>query len=543
MDDGKRPLTHKRTALLLAMLAVVLLTATAPDIGLTWDEPAYIAASESYAAWLGELVTHPGYALSAEGIRYYWTPNNEHPPLDKVWSGLIWSVARHIFDDLTAHRLGNILLVGALVAMVYLMVATQHGPTAGLAAAGTLFTMPRFFFHAHLAALDVPAAFAVFAVVFFFWYTKDRPGPRWDIGLGLVWGLALATKINAVFVPPTLLLWILIFQHRSYLLRRLVLMGLIGAPFSLMLWPWLYYEPVERLLEYLGFVTIHHWEIGQWYLGRFYMPPPWHFPFVITFAVVPLTLTILYIIGIARVVRGKRTLALGWLFILCALVPMLALTTGRSMVYDNDRLFMPSFPYLAALAGLGFDWLTRGLWQVIHRVARPVWERPLAWAVAGIVFAPHIVHALGLYPHLLSYYSESIGGLPGATRLQLETTYWCETYFEAFPYLNAYAQPRDIIWVQGWSYDVLLYYQLQGKLRRDLRVAWPLGAQTVFERTGIRGHRASIWEADFVVLQYRQTGFDSTIRDWLRDRPKPVYQLSHQGIPLLEIYARASPDA
>ena len=126
MDDGKRQLTHKRTALLLAVIAVVLLTATAPDIGLTWDEPAYIAASESYVAWLGKLITHPGYALSAEGIRYYWTPNNEHPPLDKVWSGLIWSVARHIFDDLTAHRLGNILLVGALVAMVYLMVATQH---------------------------------------------------------------------------------------------------------------------------------------------------------------------------------------------------------------------------------------------------------------------------------------------------------------------------------------------------------------------------------------------------------------------------------
>ena len=85
---------HVHVATLLAVLSVVLLTATAPDMGLTWDEPTYIVAAERYMAWFGELFTNPAYALSPQGVTTYWTFNNEHPPMDKVcpaWSG--WGLA------------------------------------------------------------------------------------------------------------------------------------------------------------------------------------------------------------------------------------------------------------------------------------------------------------------------------------------------------------------------------------------------------------------------------------------------------------------
>ena len=169
-------------AALLALFTVVLLLATSGAIGVTSDEPVSMEAAESYVGWLLELATQPGSALTAEKINYYWGFNSEHPPADKLWTGLVWAASRGFLDDLTAHRLGNNLLSGVLVALLYLMVAGAYGRMAGLAAAAALVTMPRFFFHSHVAALDVPAALAIFATCYTFYATRDRqgagPGPR-----------------------------------------------------------------------------------------------------------------------------------------------------------------------------------------------------------------------------------------------------------------------------------------------------------------------------------------------------------------------------
>jgi 4-amino-4-deoxy-L-arabinose transferase-like glycosyltransferase len=524
-------------AVLLGLLTVILLTATAPHIGLTWDEPAYIAASESYAAWFRVLASDPGYALSDEGITRYWSANHEHPPLNKVWNGLVWSIARYLFDDLTAHRLGNILLAGALVALLYLLVAGELGRIAGLAAVGALLTMPRFFFHAHLAALDVPAAFAIVGTVFAFWRTRDRRALGWDLCLGLIWGLAMGNKINAIFVPITLLLWALIFRRQFHIFRRLVVMGLIGTPLFLLVWPWLYRQSWPRLLEYILFVTIDHWEIGQYYLGRVYMPPPWHFAFVMTFAVVPLSLTLSYILGAVRTLRAKPHRPLGGLLAICALAPLVVLSIGQSVVYDNDRLFMPAFPFLAALCGAGIDWLVWGARGLVARLGKPALSKAVPAAIFALALIPQTIVAAGLYPHLLSYYAASVGGLRGASLLGLETTYWCETYASTLPYLNEHAKSGDIVWVTNWSHDVMFYYQLQGQLNRGLYITWPPPGGSVFLERGVNGVEVPLDEADYVVVQYRQSGFGEGFEDWLR-RTEPVYRLEHQNIPLVEIYAR-----
>jgi 4-amino-4-deoxy-L-arabinose transferase-like glycosyltransferase len=528
--------THNRCALLLAVATVVLLTVSAPNVGLTWDEPAYIVAGESYAEWYHKLVSDPGYALSDEGIDYHWVINHEHPPLPKAWAGLVWSAARFVLDDLTAHRLGSIILAGGLVGLVYLAAAKHSGQVAGLAAAASLLTMPRFFFHSHLAALDVPTAFAMFGVVYLFWQTAGRAALKWDLILGLAFGLALASKLNAAMVPPILLFWLLVFRRRLYLFRRLFVMTVVGAPLFVALWPWLYRQPLERIAEYVRFMTVDHYAIGQWYLGAFRLPPPWHFPFLVTLAVLPLSVTILYLVGIARSAAERRSRSFGCLLIAFSFLPMLALVVGKSFLFDNERLFIPCYPYLACLAGLGFDWIVRGVRSGAERFRRPAWATVLTAAVGLAAFVPHTLIACRLYPHLLSYYSEGIGGLSCAARLGFETTYWAETYAEALPYLNSNAEPGDAVWVQDWSHDVMIYYQLHGLLRPDLAIARTPGARSYFEREGVEAHWGSIWEADHVVLQYRQTGFNEDIRLYL-DEHSPVYQLAYDGVPLMEIYA------
>lgn len=537
------PGRHVLIALGLGLVAVVVLTLTAPHIGLTWDEPAYIAASESYMGWFNILKASPQLAMQPPVIEGYWRANNEHPPLDKIWSGWVWNVARNYLDDLSAHRLGNMLLAGGLVSMLYLLITRHYGPFAGLMAVLLLMTMPRFFFHAHLAALDVPAAAAVLATVFAFWLLKDRHGIGWDVLLGLIWGLALATKVNALFVPPTLFVWLLFFQRRGYLVRRLVVMGLLALPVFLAVWPWLYDKAQfgPRLNWYIRFVTVDHWKIGQYYLGQFWMPPPWHFPLVITLAVTPLTTALLGLAGAVRVCREPSQRALGGLLLINVAAPLAIPVLGNSLLYDNDRLFMPAFPFLAALGGIGAGWIMQWLesrvdrwlgdWIARHKFAT---RMILATVIAGLMVAPQLIAASGLYPHLLSYYSETVGGLRGATRLRLETTYWCETYASALPYLNAHAKPGDVIWVDLWSHDVLFYFQRQGQLRPDVRVAWPEDGSSVF--VGREGVPIAREAADWVLVHYRQTGFDEALWRWLKGQ-EPVLRLGYRDIPLMELYA------
>lgn len=137
-------------------------------------------------------------------------------------------------------------------------------------------------------------------------------------------------------------------------------MGLVAVPVFVAAWPWLYVKTGERLLAYILFVTSEHWPIGQYYFGEFYMPPPWHFGFVMTWAVLPLALTALYVIGIIRIRKARQDEGLGLLLLLSALTPILAIAIGQSMVYDNERLIMVTFPFLAALAGIGFEWVVSG---------------------------------------------------------------------------------------------------------------------------------------------------------------------------------------
>jgi 4-amino-4-deoxy-L-arabinose transferase-like glycosyltransferase len=526
-------------AIVLALTTTTSLFATTADVGLTWDEPIYMEASQSYVEWLGQVVHSPGRALTEHEITSAWEINHEHPPTDKVWSGLVWAATRNVLDDLTAHRLGNMLLSGGLLGLLYQTVARQFGRPAGLMAAGALVGMPRFFVHAHLASLDLPAAAATVAVCFLFWHRRYRSGLASSVLLGVAYGLAMGTKITAALeIPLILFAWVLVFNRRSYLLLRLLVMLAIGLGTWLALWPWLYYDSWPRLVDYLTFMTVEHYPIEQWYLNHLYAPPPWHYPFVVTLAVLPLTTLLLAASGCISVIRKHDDL--GWLLMIGAATPLLLVATGRSQLYDGERLWMPTFPFIAGLAGVGFGRLVAYIQQLQRHagVSLSRWTAIPAVCAAVVALAPQAVQSYALYPNLLSYYSEWIGGVRGATRIGLETTYWAETYADVLPYLNANAPPGAMVWAE--AHDVMLYYQLHGQLRADLRIASRHGSEGIVE--GARGYTAPVSDADVLVVQQRQSGLFGDITDWMRSAP-PSYELSREGVPLIRVYSRARPGA
>jgi hypothetical protein len=147
-------------------------------------------------------------------------------------------------------------------------------------------------------------------------------------------------------------------------------------------------------------------------------------------------------------------------------------------------------------------------------------------------FVPHILLARDLYPHLLSYYSEVIGGAYGAKFLHLETTYWCDTYSEVLSYLNTHAKQGDVIWAE--CLDVLIYYQIHGQLRPDLQIA--NGPDAVPAYPDFRLNPSTFQQADYVVIQNRQSGHYRALRTWMQTH-KPIYEVRYRRLRLIGVYA------
>lgn len=527
MDMASQP--SRRALLALATLVFVavlgLEVIALPDTGLTWDETAYMGSAQSYGMWFTVLARslarlQPADAVSDAVLKQYWSQQlaDLHPPLGKLAPAISWRLLRTVAGDIIALRLGNAALFAALVALVLIIGERSSGLPAGLFAAAALVAMPRLFFHGRLTALDIPVALAWMLTIWLFrrWALSSRPR-LWPavLWLGLSYGLALGSKNTSLILPGALLLWLALFRRRRESLVLIAGMGVIAVAVFLASWPWLYADLPGRLTEYLQRMTIGHWQISQFYLGQTYDRPPWHYPFVTTLAIVPATLLLMALLGVLRVIVAGRSDPDGWLILLNALTPLVFFGFVSNQVYGSERLYLVVFPFLALLAGFGFDVLWRAAiaargrsGQLLGGLAALVLLLPGAWGIAR------------MHPYELSYFSEIVGGSRGAERIGLEITYWCETYRAALPFLNAVPEQNASIWTEE---DGVLYtYQRAGELRGDLKV-------------GGRVVQAGPLAADYALIQRRPSGYTADMESILRHKT-PVFTVSHAGIALAYVY-------
>jgi len=371
-----------------------------------------------------------------------------------------------------------------------------------------------------------------FLAMYLSWRFESRPGWLPVVVTGLFYGLALGTKMNAAVMPLVWGIWVLMFRRNWRSIWKLVATTAIGLGAFVAMWPWLYHDTINRLLYYF-FMASRFIDRPQFYLGQTLPHVPWHYPFVITLAVVPLVITVMYLLGISQVLRrrssvgqrrGKAWDEMGWLLLLNALTPLLFAATGLQAAYSGERHFIPAYPYLACLAGVGFG----SVLDVLGASRRSFYPRVDAGKVrlimVGILVSllvPPLLSIVRIHPYQLSYYSELVGGLPGATRLGLETTFWCETYQAALPYLNKNAESTASVWAENPF--VLRFYQRHGMLRDDLEV--------------VGGDVVSPCTADYVVAQVRQTGFHYTPEIVsIMHEYEPTYTLAREGVSLLHVY-------
>ena len=202
--------------------------------------------------------------------------------------------------------------------------------------------------------------------------------------------------------------------------------------------PW-WTEPITGVVRFLrsNLTRGQTIPIPVQFLGTIYQTPnqslPWYNTLAWTVMVTPVGFLLLAVAGMYRAVRARETDPLG-LLILGNWVFLMALRAlPHTPGHDGVRLFLPAFGVLALLVGLGVR-------QLLD------WFGPLARFAIVAAVAEGIASVVLFMPVPLAYFSPLVGGLPGASRLGMEPTYyWDGLGAEARSWLRASTGPGQTI--------------------------------------------------------------------------------------------------
>ncbi len=583
--------------LTLALATVVWLLAVEGTQGIGRDEAQYFRAGERYWGWFESLwdnTVHgrPGASFRRAGIDTFWGDNPEHPPVMKTLYGISWRLfhrcrctgptrplhpipvrGRHLTiplfaRDSSAFRFPAILMAGLGAALVYLFARRLVGPVAAAAASVLAVAQPHYFFHAQIACFDAPITTMALLVGLAYW--KSLRSPRWGIACGVLYGVALGTKLNAWLMPFFLIahyLWIRrhdLIGRGSPRKRRLppvplafVAMATLGPLVFFASWPYLWPDPIARGRGYLR-RHLEHEHYNFEYLGRNWNLPPrdWDlrllrttFPFVSTLFTVPATTLALAAVGTVALIRRRRkpeddgepTLlpdpptgeAATWLrpgadvdrapgaFLLVQIAgPMLALAVPSAPIFGGVKHFLPAMPYLAIVAGVGVRWL-----RTLAGALSPRFPRALPAALTAMVCLPAVVETQRSHPDGLSHYNVLAGGFAGGASLGMNRQFWGYSVLPMLPWMVAHAPASNRIYWHDVLSDALTMYVRDGRLRLGLG---NVGA----EEAAIAGS-----DLGLVILERHFTVFEGAF--WQSyGTTRPAYVRTREGVPLVTAYRR-----
>ena len=532
----------KHAGLALASVYFASLVASARSIGFGRDESFYFSAARAYAGWFRQLLTSPAVAFTRGAVDAGWNYNHEHPPLAKALFAFSWMLTeggkRLGVDESLSFRLPAMLLAAMLVWLTHRMARELYGDRAAFFAAALLACIPRLFFHAHLACFDIPIAAMWTLAVYMFVRALRAPTLPHTLGLALVCGLTLATKHNAWMLPAVFAPPLLLRLATSDAATRARLMGtafctvLLAPVIAIAAWPWLWFDTLPRIQEYVGF-HMHHDYYNVEYFGRNInaAPSPFGYAFVLTAATVPSVTLLLWGLGVVRLAgswwgdvraygarffaREQRFAEL--VYLLAFAVPYAAFMVPSTPVFGGTKHWMTAYPFLAIAAGYGADWC------VVH-VFKIRWFRRQRFAFAALaacLLAAPLAETSHARDFGLSNYVPLIGGTEGGANLGFHRQFWGFTTQSLAPYFEA-DRARGSVFIHDTTQGAFTQMQAEGRLPKALQ---PSNAPN-HANYAIVHHELHMAEIEYNLWN----AFNS---------PAPSYVLTHDGVPIISVWKRA----
>ena len=466
----------------MSVLTLVMIVPQLDLPGVTWDEPEYFASVERIQVWTATLISDPGRALDSAVIRAAWDPpefryHNPHPPVYKEGMAATEFLFGRYLGPVSGYRLFSAILFAALVGVLFWTVSGAAGIVGGIGAALALLLMPRVFGHAHIAATDMPlTCFWAFSTLAFASFLRHGGTSRILIA-SVALGLALGTKFTGWLLPVPLLVWAV--------LERRWWPWFVLVPGALLVWyavvPSAWHDPLDVVAHLIAESVSRDQTapMNTFYFGTMYSyEVPWHQSIVMTAITVPVGILSLFFVGAIDSVRSRKLLrpddsrvALARLCVLQIGFFLSLMALPSSPNHDGVRLFLPMFPFMAMLCGLGFARLIGSIQLRFDR------HRTLVGGLLlGVIFfMPAWWQTTHVSPYYLSYYNELIGGLPGAARAGMDVSYWYDAMTPDFLARVEQSLPEGATVATWPTRKYFAELQAMGRLRSDIRLSqeWP----------------------------------------------------------------------
>ncbi len=331
----------------------------------------------------------------------------------KIAQELVWQMGLDVERVFMLARLPIIWLGLILGALIVSWAWAWNGRYAVLIAL-ILFTFsPNLLAHAALATTDLATATFYFGTVYVWWlYWQKQTVWRW-LAMAVFLGLALATKLTAVLLLPTLfvLAYVGWRRHGSFWRPAIYWVGLL-LPAALVVWAVYGFEIAPFLGIYLPAATywqswrsvLSHVDSGHpaFFLGEVSSDGWWYYFGVTFWLKTPLITQILAVFGLIIVVLRKRL----WRTAVFLLLPViiLFLVTTYSRLNIGYRHILPILSFLMVLASV----VVLPLGGSNGRLSPRLQKMLIALLGIGLVF--YSLNILHQHPHHLAYFNPLVGG-------------------------------------------------------------------------------------------------------------------------------------
>ena len=241
---------------------------------------------------------------------------------------------------------------------------------------------------------------------------------------GFVLGFVSAIRVAAPLIGMVTLAYIFL-SRKWQVWPRFLAYGVIAFFFMILFWPYLWPDPVGRLmgsaLNSAYYPDVHQTLFNGALVDLQHIPLS-YVPVLMVLQLTESTLLLL-LIGIFSVLKKLRWDLIA-LLLIWFVFPVAGTILMHVNLYNNLRQLFFIFPPLFLVAGLGLDWL-------FTRIRRPNFR----FLVLFLILLPGLYANFRLYPYQYIYYNQLTGGVKGAYRVY-ELDYWDLAFKEAQSYIN-----------------------------------------------------------------------------------------------------------